>query len=124
MKKDKDNKTSFGFKEVDSNEKANLVGNVFDTVSKNYDLMNDLMSAGIHRLWKRFTVEVSAVRKGHRVLDLAGGTGDLAAKFSRLVGDQGEVILSDINQSMLATGRDKQTDLGNTANNQSLCRIP
>jgi demethylmenaquinone methyltransferase/2-methoxy-6-polyprenyl-1,4-benzoquinol methylase len=78
--------------------------------------MNDLMSAGIHRLWKRFTVEVSAVRQGHRVLDLAGGTGDLAAKFSRLVGDQGEVILSDINQSMLATGRDKQTDLGNTGN--------
>ena len=108
--------THFGFQEVDEDQKAGLVGEVFTSVASRYDIMNDLMSAGIHRLWKRFTVEVSAVRKSHRVLDLAGGTGDLAAKFSRLVGDQGEVILSDINQSMLATGRDKQTDLGNTGN--------
>ena len=108
--------THFGFQQVDKEQKAGLVGEVFTSVASRYDIMNDLMSAGIHRLWKRFTVEVSAVRKGHRVLDLAGGTGDLAAKFSRLVGDQGEVILSDINQSMLATGRDKQTDLGNTGN--------
>ena len=108
--------THFGFQQVDKDQKAGLVGEVFTSVASRYDIMNDLMSAGIHRLWKRFTVEVSAVRKGHRVLDLAGGTGDLAAKFSRLVGDQGEVILSDINQSMLATGRDKQTDLGNTSN--------
>ena len=108
--------THFGFQQVDKDQKAGLVGEVFTSVASRYDIMNDLMSAGIHRLWKRFTVEVSAVRKGHRVLDLAGGTGDLAAKFSRLVGDQGEVILSDINQSMLATGRDKQTDLGNTGN--------
>jgi demethylmenaquinone methyltransferase/2-methoxy-6-polyprenyl-1,4-benzoquinol methylase len=108
--------THFGFQQVDKDQKAGLVGEVFTSVASRYDIMNDLMSAGIHRLWKRFTVEVSAVRKGNRVLDLAGGTGDLAAKFSRLVGDQGEVILSDINQSMLATGRDKQTDLGNTGN--------
>ena len=108
--------THFGFQQVDKDQKSGLVGEVFTSVASRYDIMNDLMSAGIHRLWKRFTVEVSAVRKGHRVLDLAGGTGDLAAKFSRLVGDQGEVILSDINQSMLATGRDKQTDLGNTGN--------
>ena len=108
--------THFGFQQVDKDQKAGLVGEVFTSVASRYDIMNDLMSAGIHRLWKRFTVEVSAVRKGHRVLDLAGGTGDLAAKFSRLVGDQGEAILSDINQSMLATGRDKQTDLGNTGN--------
>ena len=108
--------THFGFQQVDKDQKAGLVEQVFTSVASRYDIMNDLMSAGIHRLWKRFTVEVSAVRKGHRVLDLAGGTGDLAAKFSRLVGDQGEVILSDINQSMLATGRDKQTDLGNTGN--------
>ena len=108
--------THFGFQQVDKDKKAGLVGQVFTSVASRYDIMNDLMSAGIHRLWKRFTIEVSAVRQGHRVLDLAGGTGDLAAKLSRLVGDEGEVILSDINQSMLATGRDKQTDLGNTDN--------
>lgn len=112
---DKDT-THFGYQQVATGDKASLVGEVFTSVASRYDIMNDLMSAGVHRLWKRFTIEISAVRKGHRVLDLAGGTGDLAAKFSRLVGSEGEVILSDINASMLSTGRDKQTDNGNCGN--------
>ena len=77
MKKDNKDKTSFGFKEVDSDEKASLVGNVFDTVSENYDLMNDLMSFGIHRLWKKVTIETSGIKENFKVLDLAGGTGDM-----------------------------------------------
>ena len=109
-------KTHFGYRQVDTEEKASLVGEVFTSVASRYDIMNDLMSAGVHRLWKRFTIEISAVRPGHRVLDLAGGTSDLASKFSRLVGSEGEVILSDINASMLSTGRDKQTDNGNCGN--------
>ena len=108
--------THFGYRQVATGDKASLVGEVFTSVASRYDIMNDLMSAGVHRLWKRFTIEISAVRKGHRVLDLAGGTGDLASKFSRLVGPEGEVILSDINASMLSTGRDKQTDNGNCGN--------
>jgi len=104
--------THFGYREVPTNKKAGLVAEVFTSVADRYDLMNDLMSAGIHRLWKRFTIELSAVRPGQRVLDLAGGTGDLASQFSRLVGEQGEVVLSDINAAMLSTGRDKQTDRG------------
>ncbi len=92
--------------------KAGLVANVFDSVASKYDLMNDLMSAGIHRLWKRFTIELSAVRPGHQVLDIAGGTGDLAAKFSRLVGEQGLVVLADINDSMLQVGRNRLMDEG------------
>ena len=112
---DKDT-THFGYQQVATGDKASLVGEVFTSVASRYDIMNDLMSAGVHRLWKRFTIEISAVRKGHRILDLAGGTGDLAAKFSRLVGSEGEVILSDINASMLSTGRDKQTDNGNCGN--------
>ena len=89
---------------------------VFDSVASRYDLMNDLMSAGIHRLWKRFTIELSAVRPGHTVLDIAGGTGDLAAKFSRLVGDDGKVLLADINDSMLKVGRDRLLDSGAVGN--------
>lgn len=108
--------THFGYREVATEEKASLVGEVFTSVANRYDVMNDLMSAGIHRLWKRFTIEISAVRAGHKVLDLAGGTGDLAAKFSQLVGPEGEVILSDINAAMLSTGRDRQTDDGNCGN--------
>ncbi|HAB55957.1 MAG TPA: bifunctional demethylmenaquinone methyltransferase/2-methoxy-6-polyprenyl-1,4-benzoquinol methylase, partial [Cellvibrionales bacterium] len=95
--------THFGYQQVPTEEKASLVGEVFTSVASRYDIMNDLMSAGVHRLWKRFTIELSAVRPGHRVLDLAGGTGDLASKFSRIVGPEGEVILSDINASMLST---------------------
>ena len=112
MKKDKDNKTSFGFKEVDSNEKANLVGNVFDTVSKNYDLMNDLMSFGIHRLWKRVTIETSGIKEDFIVLDLAGGTGDMVKLMRDKISDKGTLILSDINASMLNEGRNRLIDEG------------
>lgn len=104
--------TDFGYKKVAKDDKAGLVANVFHSVASKYDLMNDLMSGGIHRLWKRFTIELSGVRPGHTVLDIAGGTGDLAAKFSKLVGKEGQVILSDINDSMLRVGRDKLTDQG------------
>ena len=107
-----ENKTHFGYQKVDRGAKAGLVANVFHSVASRYDLMNDLMSAGIHRVWKRFTIEVSAVRPGDRVLDIAGGTGDLTARFSRLVGPGGEVVLADINDSMLKVGRDKLIDGG------------
>ena len=112
-----DKKTAdFGYREVAPERKAGMVAGVFDTVAERYDLMNDLMSVGIHRLWKRFAIEVSAVRPGQRVLDIAGGTGDLAAKFSALVGARGEVILADINASMLNIGRDRLLDRGIHAN--------
>ena len=104
--------THFGFTTVKTNEKEKLVRGVFDSVADRYDLMNDLMSAGIHRLWKRFTIELSAVRPGQTVLDIAGGTGDLSARFSKLVGTDGKVILADINASMLQVGRDKLLDAG------------
>ena len=104
--------THFGYQEVETKDKAGLVGQVFDSVATRYDVMNDLMSAGIHRVWKRFTIELSGVRRGHRVLDIAGGTGDLAAKFAPMVGDQGEVVLADINASMLSVGRDRLIDRG------------
>jgi demethylmenaquinone methyltransferase/2-methoxy-6-polyprenyl-1,4-benzoquinol methylase len=107
-----DNKTHFGYREVDRDEKAGLVAGVFDSVATRYDVMNDLMSAGVHRLWKRFTIELSGVRRGQRVLDIAGGTGDLAAKFAPLVGSDGEVVLADINASMLRVGRDRLIDRG------------
>ncbi len=111
-----DDTTDFGFSRVGRDEKAGLVRGVFDSVAGRYDLMNDLMSAGVHRLWKRFTIELSAVRPGQRVLDIAGGTGDLTAKFSKLVGPEGQVILADINASMLAVGRDKLIDSGTIGN--------
>ncbi|HCO59719.1 MAG TPA: bifunctional demethylmenaquinone methyltransferase/2-methoxy-6-polyprenyl-1,4-benzoquinol methylase UbiE [Porticoccaceae bacterium] len=108
--------TDFGYQQVPVTEKADKVANVFHSVAARYDLMNDLMSGGIHRLWKRFTIELSGVRPGHRVLDIAGGTGDLALKFSKLVGREGKVILADINASMLAVGRDRLIDAGKLAN--------
>jgi demethylmenaquinone methyltransferase/2-methoxy-6-polyprenyl-1,4-benzoquinol methylase len=108
--------THFGYKNVDKEEKAGMVADVFHSVASRYDLMNDLMSGGIHRLWKRFTIELSAVRKGHSVLDIAGGTGDLAAQFANIVGSEGRVVLADINESMLQVGRDKLLDTGNAAN--------
>lgn len=108
--------THFGYKTVDAREKASLVAGVFHSVAAKYDVMNDLMSAGIHRLWKRFTIELSGVRPGNRVLDIAGGTGDLAAKFSRIVGPTGRVVLADINASMLNVGRDKLIDSGLASN--------
>ncbi len=107
-----DDKTHFGFKTVDTNKKQSLVANVFNSVAQKYDIMNDVMSMGIHRVWKFITVEMSGVRPGHRVLDLAGGTGDLTAKFSKLVGETGEVVLSDINDAMLSVGRDKLINKG------------
>jgi demethylmenaquinone methyltransferase/2-methoxy-6-polyprenyl-1,4-benzoquinol methylase len=108
--------THFGFQQVPVEEKADRVGAVFDSVASRYDLMNDLMSCGIHRLWKRFTVKVAAVRPGERVLDVAGGTGDLAAAFAERVGAQGEVVVADINAAMLAVGRDRLADRGVVGN--------
>lgn len=108
--------THFGYKSVPESEKAGKVAEVFHSVAAKYDLMNDLMSAGIHRLWKRFTIELSGVRSGNRVLDIAGGTGDLTRQFSRLVGPTGEVVLADINASMLKVGRDKLLDSGVSGN--------
>lgn len=105
-------KTHFGYQTVDANAKAGMVGEVFDSVASKYDVMNDVMSFGVHRLWKRFTVSQAAVRPGQVVLDLAGGTGDLAEKFAQRVGPQGKVVLSDINSAMLTTGRDKLVDNG------------
>ncbi|WJW75571.1 bifunctional demethylmenaquinone methyltransferase/2-methoxy-6-polyprenyl-1,4-benzoquinol methylase UbiE [Thiohalobacter sp. IOR34] len=108
--------THFGFQQVPVEEKARRVRAVFDSVADKYDIMNDLMSLGIHRLWKRYTIEMSGVRRGHRVLDLAGGTGDLTARFARLVGREGLVVLSDINAAMLRAGRDRLLDQGIAGN--------
>jgi demethylmenaquinone methyltransferase / 2-methoxy-6-polyprenyl-1,4-benzoquinol methylase len=104
--------TDFGFQKVPEDEKARRVAGVFDSVASRYDLMNDLMSAGLHRVWKRFTVEQSGLRPGQRVLDVAGGTADLAIQFARRVGAGGEVVLTDINPAMLARGRDRMLDAG------------
>ena len=111
-----DDTTDFGYERVKTAEKAGRVREVFDSVAAQYDLMNDLMSGGLHRLWKRFTIELSAVRSGQTVLDIAGGTGDLAAKFSTLVGADGKVILADINAAMLSVGRDRLIDKGALSN--------
>ena len=104
--------TDFGYQSVPEDEKSKRVAGVFDSVAPRYDLMNDLMSVGLHRLWKRFTVEASGVRPGERVLDVAGGTGDLARLFSRRVGARGEVVLTDVNPAMLRQGRDRLLDAG------------
>ena len=104
--------THFGFKTVATAEKQAKVAEVFHSVAAKYDLMNDLMSMGIHRLWKRFAITLSGVRRGQHVLDIAGGTGDLARAFSREVGATGRVVLSDINESMLNVGRDRLLDAG------------
>lgn len=115
-------KTHFGYKSVSTDEKAGLVKDVFDSVASNYDIMNDLMSGGLHRLWKRFTVNEAAVRPGHRVLDLAGGTGDLAKAFAGKVGADGEVVLADINHAMLEQGRRRLVDAG-VAGNVSIAQV-
>jgi demethylmenaquinone methyltransferase/2-methoxy-6-polyprenyl-1,4-benzoquinol methylase len=107
-----DTTTHFGFKTVAEAEKARKVGEVFHSVASRYDLMNDVMSAGLHRLWKRYTVETSGVLPGQRVLDIAGGSGDLSRLFAKKVGSSGQVILTDINASMLAVGRDRMLDAG------------
>ncbi|NOX09815.1 MAG: bifunctional demethylmenaquinone methyltransferase/2-methoxy-6-polyprenyl-1,4-benzoquinol methylase UbiE [Gammaproteobacteria bacterium] len=109
-------KTHFGFQQVPVKEKARKVAKVFDSVASNYDIMNDVMSLGIHRLWKRYTLDLSGVRKGHKVLDLAGGTGDLAGRMSRMVGAEGEIILADINASMVAEGRSRMLNQGVSGN--------
>nr|WP_136252734.1 bifunctional demethylmenaquinone methyltransferase/2-methoxy-6-polyprenyl-1,4-benzoquinol methylase UbiE [Ningiella ruwaisensis] len=111
-----DNITDFGFKKVNKSEKANMVADVFHSVAAKYDVMNDVMSIGIHRMWKRYTIDCSGVKAGQRVLDLAGGTGDLAAKFSRIVSKTGQVILADINHSMLMVGKEKLTNMGIVGN--------
>jgi len=106
----------FGYQQVPVSQKEDKVAEVFHSVAHKYDLMNDIMSMGIHRLWKRFTIELSGVRKGQRVLDIAGGTGDLTSIFSNLVGSNGQVVLADINASMLAIGRDRLIDRGHADN--------
>ncbi len=108
--------THFGYETVPRQDKARRVRGVFDSVAGRYDLMNDLMSGGLHRLWKKFTVEQAAVRRGQAVLDLAGGTGDLAAAFARQIGSGGQVVLADINASMLAEGRRRLIDAGAAGN--------
>ena len=109
---DPDKTTDFGFQKVPEREKAGKVAGVFSSVANRYDIMNDLMSGGLHRVWKRFAVEMSAVRKGGRVLDVAGGTGDLSSLFLSRVGERGEVWLTDINREMLGRGRDRLIDAG------------
>ena len=104
--------TDFGYQKIPEEEKSRRVAGVFDSVATRYDLMNDLMSAGLHRLWKRFAVAQSFVTAGARVLDVAGGTGDLARLFAERVGPRGEVVLTDINSNMLAAGRDRLLDAG------------
>lgn len=108
--------TDFGFERVPWREKARRVRGVFDSVASNYDLMNDLMSAGTHRLWKRFTLSLANLREGQSALDVAGGTGDLAAGMARQVGRSGLVVLTDINAAMLGRGRERLLDAGLTGN--------
>ncbi len=114
--------THFGYETVPVEAKAGRVKGVFDSVASRYDLMNDLMSGGLHRLWKRFTIEQAAIRRGQAVLDLAGGTGDLAGKFASQVGSGGHVVLADINASMLQQGRGRLIDAG-VAGNLSIAQV-
>ncbi len=122
MAKPQDDTTHFGFQSVAADEKAGLVREVFDSVATRYDVMNDLMSAGLHRIWKRFTVDQAALKSGDVVLDLAGGTGDLARAFSRKVGRDGLVVLADINAAMLRQGRTRLVDAG-VAGNLSIAQV-
>ncbi len=121
-KQDSDNTTHFGYQDVPADDKANLVRGVFDSVASRYDIMNDLMSAGLHRLWKRHTIAQAAVRPGDVILDLAGGTGDLARQFSKKVGPTGHVVLADINAAMLKQGRSRLVDAG-VAGNLSIAQV-
>ena len=111
-----DEPTHFGYQEVPVNEKHERVAEVFRSVATRYDIMNDVMSLGTHRLIKRFTIELSGLRQGQRVLDLAGGTGDLSMRFSPIVGKEGHVVLADINAAMLEVGRDRIVDRGLQSN--------
>ena len=121
-KQDTDNTTHFGYQSVAADEKADLVKDVFDSVASRYDIMNDLMSGGLHRLWKRHTVNQAAVRPGDVILDLAGGTGDLARAFAKKVGPDGHVVLADINAAMLRQGRTRLVDAG-VAGNLSIAQV-
>jgi demethylmenaquinone methyltransferase/2-methoxy-6-polyprenyl-1,4-benzoquinol methylase len=116
MNSSNDNSTHFGYKTVAPDDKAGMVRGVFDSVASRYDVMNDLMSAGLHRLWKRYTIDQAAVKPGDVVLDLAGGTGDLAREFARKVGKDGHVVLADINAAMLEQGRRRLIDAGISGN--------
>lgn len=107
-----DKTTHFGFEQVPEAEKAERVRGVFSSVAQKYDVMNDLMSGGLHRLWKAFTIQIAGVRKGERVLDVAGGTADLSLAFARQAGETGQVWLTDINHAMLSVGRDRMLDKG------------
>ncbi len=109
---EKENTTHFGFQSVAEKEKAKKVGEVFHSVAQKYDVMNDVMSVGLHRIWKRFAVELSGVKAGGTVLDIAGGSGDLSKLFAKKVGATGQVVLTDINASMLGVGRDRVLDAG------------
>ena len=109
---DNSKKTSFGFRQVNEKDKAEMVGDVFDSVADNYDLMNDLMSFGIHRLWKKIAVETAGLREDFKILDLAGGTGDMVKLMRSKISNQGSIILSDINWSMLHEGRNRLIDEG------------
>jgi demethylmenaquinone methyltransferase/2-methoxy-6-polyprenyl-1,4-benzoquinol methylase len=104
--------THFGYRQVAEEEKAARVGAVFSSVASRYDRMNDLMSLGLHRLWKRFAVAIAGIREGDRVLDIASGSGDLAAAFARAAGASGQVVMTDINGEMLGVGRDRMLDAG------------
>jgi len=115
-------KTHFGFQEVDKDQKQNLVGDVFKAVASNYDVMNDAMSLGLHRAWKWFAVAQSGVQAGDRVLDLAAGSGDLSEKFAQKVGEEGRVVVTDINQAMLEEGRKRLTNAG-IASNVEYCLV-
>ena len=121
-KQDSDNTTHFGYQSVRTEDKASMVRGVFDSVATRYDLMNDLMSAGLHRLWKRYTIDQAAARPGDVILDLAGGTGDLARAFARKVGEDGRVVLADINAAMLVQGRSRLVDAG-VAGNVSIAQV-
>ena len=121
-KQQKTDTTHFGYRTVDTGEKADLVRDVFDSVATRYDIMNDLMSGGMHRLWKRFTINQAAVRPGDAVLDLAGGTGDLACAFAKRVGAEGHVVLADINAAMLEQGRKRLVDAG-VAGNTTIAQV-
>ena len=114
--------THFGYKDVPVDDKAGLVKGVFDSVASRYDIMNDLMSGGMHRLWKRYTIQHANARPGQVILDLAGGTGDLAREFARIVGPRGHVVLADINAAMLEHGRRRLVDAG-VAGNVELAQV-
>ena len=122
MNSSDENTTHFGYRTVGKDDKSDLVRGVFDSVADRYDVMNDLMSAGLHRLWKRFTIDQAAARGGDVILDLAGGTGDLAAKFSKQVGKEGHVVLADINAAMLRQGRRRLIDAG-VAGNVTIAQV-